>query len=270
MRPERRAAGGGDGSGAGASVRRGALHVVATPIGNLEDMTLRAARVLGEVDIVLAEDTRRTRTLLAHLGRGGATLVSLHEHNERHRIGRVLDWLHAGKALALVSDGGTPGISDPGFPLVRAVVEAGFPVLPIPGPSAMVAAVSASGLPTDRILFLGFLPQRTGRRRRLLGEALGSAATVVVHVSPHKLKRDLEAVREVAGSRRPACLAREISKIHEEFDRGTMGELCERWVARKALGEFTLVVAGAAAEAEEDEGGSAQGGEADEAGRRDQ
>ena len=219
----------------------GTLYVVATPIGNLEDITLRAIRLLGAVDRVLAEDTRRTRRLLTHLGHA-TPITSLHDHNERGRITQVLGWLEAGERLALVSDAGTPTLSDPGFPLVRAVVEAGHPVVPVPGASALLAATVAAGLPTDRLYFLGFLPGRPGRRRRALAEAVALPATAVLYVSPHKVGKVLAMAAEVAGEHRPACLCRELTKIHEEFDRGPLGELRDRWTGSKVRGELTLLI----------------------------
>ena len=217
-----------------------ALYVVATPLGNLEDITLRAARILGEVDRVLAEDTRHSRKLLNHLGHA-TPMTSLHEHNERGRIDQVLGWLAEGKRLALISDAGTPAISDPGFPLVQAVAAAGFRVVPIPGPSALVTAACAAGLPTDRLHFLGFLPARPGRRKRLLEEALGLRSTTVLYVSPHKLAKVLALAAAVAPER-AACLARELTKVHEEFDRGPLAELAARWAEKPVKGELTLLV----------------------------
>ena len=219
----------------------GTLYVVATPLGNLEDITLRAARILGQVDRILAEDTRRTKRLLNHLGHG-TRMVSLHQHNELARLPAVLDWLGEGESLALVSDAGTPTISDPGFPLIRGIVEAGFRVVPIPGPSALATAVSAAGLATDRLYFLGFLPGRPGRRRRALAEALATPSTVVLYVSPYKLAKTLAMLVELAGEDRRACVCRELTKIHEEFDRGSLGELAARWADRKVKGEVTLLV----------------------------
>lgn len=215
--------------------------MVATPLGNLEDITLRAARVLGEVDRILAEDTRRTRKLLLHLGHATPT-TSLHEHNERGRIPQVLGWLEEGASLALVSDAGTPGISDPGFPLIRAVVEAGFPVIPLPGPSALVTAASVAGLPTDQLHFLGFLPTKKGKRRTILRQVQGLGGSLVLYVSPHRLRSDLEILCEELGDTRPACLCRELTKVHEEFDRDTLGGLRDRWSERRPRGEITLVV----------------------------
>jgi 16S rRNA (cytidine1402-2'-O)-methyltransferase len=219
----------------------GTLYVVATPLGNLEDITVRAARILGEVDKVLAEDTRRTRKLLTHLGHGTA-MLSVHEHNERGRVEQVCRMLEQGQDLALVSDAGTPAISDPGFPLIRGVLAANFQVVPIPGACALTTAVCAAGLPTDRIHFVGFLPGRPGRRKTLLEEAVGLKATLVLYISPHKLVRDLKMLVEVAGAERPACLCRELTKVHEEFDRGSLGELLERWSDKKVRGEITMVV----------------------------
>lgn len=219
----------------------GTLYVVATPIGNLEDLTLRAARLLGQVDRVLAEDSRRSRQLLSHLGHA-TPITSLHEHNERARLPQVLAWLEQGQSLALVSDAGTPGISDPGFPLVRAVVEAGHRVVPVPGASAILAAACAAGLPTDRLYFLGFLPGRPGRRKRALAEALSQPATVVLYASPHKLGQILGMLVEIAGGERKACVCRELTKIHEEFDRGTLACLLERWTGKPVRGEVTLLI----------------------------
>lgn len=228
------------------AVKPGTLYVVATPLGNLEDITLRAVRILGEVDRILAEDTRRTKRLLTHLGHT-TPMVSLHQHNELARLPAVLDWLGFGETLALVSDAGTPTISDPGFPLIRGIVEAGFDVVPIPGPSALATAVSAAGLATDRLYFLGFLPGRPGRRRRALEEALTTPSTVVLYVSPYKLAKTLAMLVELAGEDRRACVCRELTKLHEEFDRGSLGELAARWADRKVKGEVTLLVEKASA-----------------------
>ena len=216
------------------------LYVVATPLGNLEDITLRAARILGEVDRVLAEDTRHSRKLLQHLGHS-TPMTSLHEHNERGRIQQVLGWLAEEKRRAVISDAGTPAISDPGFPLVQAVAAAGYRVVPIPGPSALVTAACAAGLPTDRLHFLGFLPPRPGRRKRLLEEALALRSTTVIYVSPHKLAKVLALAAAIAPER-DACLARELTKVHEEFDRAPLAELSERWADKPVKGELCLLV----------------------------
>ncbi len=226
------------------SLAPGTLYVVATPLGNLEDLSFRAARVLEQADLILAEDTRRTRKLLSHLGLSTPT-SPLHQHNERSRVPKVLERLEGGQALALVSDAGTPGISDPGYPLIRAVIEADHPVVPIPGPSALVTAACAAGLPTDRLHFVGFLPGRPGRRKRVLEEALGLKSTLVLYVSPYKLVRELKLLVELGGPERPACLCRELTKIHEEFDRGSLSELLARWTDKKVRGEITLLVGAA-------------------------
>jgi len=223
-------------------VEPGILHVVATPIGNLEDITLRAARILGAVDRVLAEDTRHSKRLLNHLGHS-PPMVSLNEHNERGRVDLVLGWLGEGLHVALISDAGTPAISDPGFPLVRAVADAGFRVVPIPGACAFVAAASAAGLPTDRLHFLGFLPGKPGKRRRALTEALALRSTTLLYASPHKLPATLNELVEIAGADRPAVVCRELTKVHEEFDRGTLGELAERWSNQRVRGELTVIIA---------------------------
>jgi len=222
----------------------GALHVVATPIGNLEDITLRAVRVLKEADRILAEDTRHTGKLLKHLGIE-ASMTSLHGHNEKSRIDRVLGWLDEGLHLALVSDAGTPAISDPGAAIVAAARSAGHRVSPVPGACAFVAAASAAGLPTDKLHFVGFLPGRPGRRRKVLSAVLGIDGTTAVYVSPHRVVKDIAIAIEVAGEDRDACLCREITKVFEEFDRGTLGELHARWSSKTPKGEMVLLIAGA-------------------------
>jgi len=218
-----------------------ALYVVATPIGNLEDITLRAVRILRDADRVLAEDTRRTGQLLKHLGIS-ARMTSLHGHNEKARVDQVLGWLSDGLSLALVSDAGTPAISDPGSAIVTAAQEAGHRVIPVPGACAFIAAASAAGLPTDRLHFVGFLPGRPGRRRKVLAEVLPAGGTTAVYVSPHRVVKDIAVAIEVAGEDRPACLCRELTKIYEEFDRGTLGELHARWSAKTPKGEMVLLI----------------------------
>ncbi len=219
----------------------GTLYVVATPIGNLEDITLRAVRILRDADRVLAEDTRHTGRLLKHLGID-ARLTSLHGHNEKGRIDQVLQWLEEGVNLALVSDAGTPAISDPGLVIVTAARQAGHKVVPVPGPCAFVAAASAAGLPTDRLHFVGFLPGRPGRRRKVFEEVLPAGGTLAVYVSPHRVVKDIAVAIEVAGPDRPACLCRELTKVYEEFDRGTLGELHARWSGKTAKGEMVLLI----------------------------
>ena len=221
----------------------GTLHIVATPIGNLEDVTLRALRVLREADWLLAEDTRRTRILLDHFEISQKP-TSLHAHNEASRIEAVLEALEADRSVALVSDAGTPLVSDPGARLVAAVASAGHRVEAVPGPSALLGALTVSGLETDRILFLGFLPRKAGERRRLLEAQRGRSETLVLFESPHRVAATLAGVVEVLGDR-PACLARELTKRHEEVLRGPASELAERCTQIPPRGECTLVIAGA-------------------------
>jgi 16S rRNA (cytidine1402-2'-O)-methyltransferase len=220
----------------------GTLYVVATPIGNLEDVTLRALRVLGEAELVLAEDTRRTRTLLTHHG-VGTRPRSLHAHNEARRSREVLEALASGRSVALVSDAGTPLVSDPGERLVAAVIEAGHPVVPVPGPSAVLSALVASGLPAAPFLFLGFLPRRRGEQEALLARIRDRAETIVLFESPRRLAATLRRLLDALGDR-PACVARELTKLHEEIARGSLGELADRF-GEGTRGEVTLVVAGA-------------------------
>jgi len=223
------------------------LYVVATPIGNLEDVTLRALRVLREVSLIAAEDTRTTRKLLSHHGIRAvptgrqARLLSYNEHNKAARIPRLLVALKEGD-VALVSEGGTPAISDPGLDLVAAAVEAGFAVTPIPGPSAVTAALAVSGLPTRQFTYLGFLPRRSGERRRLLASLRYDPRTVLAFESPHRLRRSLEDLRKEWGDRRLA-VCRELTKAFEEVFRGRISEALERFAEPR--GEFTLVVEGA-------------------------
>lgn len=225
----------------------GTLFVVATPIGNLEDVTLRALRVLREVDCVLAEDTRRTRILLERHAIA-ARPVSLHAHNEAERIADVLTRLGGGARVALVSDAGTPLVSDPGERLVAAAAAAGHRVVPIPGPSAVLAALSASGLPTARFTMLGFLPRRAAQRAALLRRFEASPDTLVLFEAPGRVAATLAALRDALGDR-PACVARELTKLHEEIVRGTLPALAQRFAAAPPRGEVTLVVGGASAEA---------------------
>jgi 16S rRNA (cytidine1402-2'-O)-methyltransferase len=226
---------------------RGRLYVVATPLGNLEDMTPRAARILREVALIACEDTRRTATLLRAHGIETPT-TSYFEHNERTKGARILSELLAGRDIALVSDAGTPAISDPGFRLVRDARAAGIAVLPIPGPNAAVAALSVSGLPSDRFLFVGFLPARSGARRSALDELGRQHATLVFYESPVRIIDTLSQMIDVWGERE-AFLAREATKLHEEYLRGPLGELRQTLSARPSLkGEITLIVCGASEE----------------------
>jgi len=220
----------------------GRLLIVATPIGNLEDLTPRARRALGEADRVACEDTRHTGRLLQALGLK-KRLVSLHEHNERRRIPELLAALEAGETIAVASDAGTPLVSDPGFPLVRAAIEAGHRVEPIPGPSALLAALVASGLPPHPFTFAGFAPPKSGRRRRFWKELDALGHTVVVYESPHRLLASLDDAIAELGPDRPAAIARELTKLHEEHLRGTLVELRAELGSRSALkGEFVVVV----------------------------
>ncbi len=225
-----------------ASGQGGTLFVVATPIGNLEDLTLRALRVLREADLILAEDTRHTRILLQHHGVSGRPL-SLHAHNEAARVDRVMSELGAGRRVALVSDAGTPLVSDPGARLAEAAVAAGHRLVPIPGPSALLAALSVAGLPSERVTFLGFLPRRAGARDALLDEFRTRPETLVLFESPQRLPATLCALVERLGDR-PACVARELTKLYEEVVRGPLSELARRF-AEGARGEVTLVIGGA-------------------------
>lgn len=223
----------------------GTLYVVATPIGNLEDFTLRAVRVLRDVALIACEDTRRTARLLqAH--KISTPTTSFFEHNERWKGERILHALREGRDVALVSDAGTPGISDPGFRLVRDARAEGLAVVPVPGPSAAVAALSVSGLPTDRFLFVGFLPARTPARRQALKDLASRRETLVLYEAPTRVVAALADMAEIWGDR-DAFLCREATKVHEEYVRGSLGGLRARLAERAEVkGEFVLVVEGAA------------------------
>ena len=224
----------------------GTLYVVATPIGNLEDITLRALRILREVSLIAAEDTRETRKLLSRHGIV-TPATSYFEHSKLSKLEAILARLQTGD-VALVSDAGTPGISDPGYELVRAAIDAGHPVVPVPGPSAVVAALAVSGLPTDQFVYFGFLPRRSSDRRRFLAAAAADRRTLVAYESPHRLLGALEDVRATLGNRRVA-IATELTKLFEEVFRGTVSDAIE-WVGvSRPRGEYTLVIAGANAEA---------------------
>ena len=218
----------------------GTLYVVATPIGNLEDLTLRALRILKEVGLVACEDTRRTRALLSHFGIH-VPVTSYFEHNKLTKGESLLRALGGGKSVALVTDAGTPGISDPGFLLVREAREAGIPVVPVPGPSAVIAALSAAGIPADRFIFDGFLPVKPGRRIHRLEALKGLAMTVVCYESPHRILASLEAIGQVFGEAE-VVVAREMTKQFEEIVRGAPSALKERFAAGAVRGEFTLVI----------------------------
>jgi 16S rRNA (cytidine1402-2'-O)-methyltransferase len=224
----------------------GTLYLVGTPIGNLEDITLRALRVLKEADLIACEDTRRTQQLMNHYGIAKPT-VSYREHNELTRAAELVKRLEEGASIAVVSDAGMPGISDPGYRLVTLAVRHHIPVVPIPGAAAFVAALVASGLPTDSFKFLGFLPAKAGQRRELLESLRDRQRTLVFYEAPHRLVDALADVAEVLGPHRPVVVAREVTKLHEEFVRGTAAEVLEEMKSRPEVrGEITLLVGKAA------------------------
>lgn len=223
----------------------GTLYIVSTPIGNLEDITQRALRILREVDLIACEDTRHTRKLLKHFNIDTPT-VSYHEHNERERAEELCQLLEEGKNLALVSDAGTPTISDPGYRLVKLAAARQIAVVPVPGVSAFVAALSAAGLPSDRILFCGFLPPRAGARREKLEELKPNAATLIFYEAPHRIAGTLRDALEILGDRE-VVLARELTKLHEEFVRGKLSTLAQDF-ATTARGEIVLIIHGASAD----------------------
>jgi 16S rRNA (cytidine1402-2'-O)-methyltransferase len=218
------------------------LYLVATPIGNLEDITLRAVRVLKQADQIACEDTRQTQKLLNHYGISSRT-VSYHEHNELTRAPELVLDLEGGARVALVTDAGMPGISDPGFRLISLAIRHHIPVVPIPGASAFLAALVASGLPADSFRFSGFLPAKVGQRRQTLESVKASPRTQVFYEAPHRLKETVEDVVEILGADRQLVIAREVTKIHEEFLRGRAGEVLEILKARGDIkGEITLLV----------------------------
>jgi 16S rRNA (cytidine1402-2'-O)-methyltransferase len=222
------------------------LYLVGTPIGNLEDITLRAIRVLKQADIIACEDTRQTQKLLNHFGIE-TRATSYHEHNEASRAAELVEKLAQGGRVAVVSDAGMPGISDPGFRLVSLAVERGVAVFPVPGPAAFLAALVASGLPTDSFSFRGFLPAKGGARRRELEKIRAAEETQVYYEAPHRIKEALTDIVEVLGTGRPVVVARELTKIHEEFLRGTAGEVAQALNARgEVKGEITLLIGKAA------------------------
>lgn len=221
----------------------GTLYLVSTPIGNLEDVTLRALRVLREVDIIAAEDTRHTRKLLDRY-EIDTPLLSYHDHNEAIRLQTMLDHLSRG-SVALVSDAGTPLVSDPGFKLVRAAAAAGHEVSPIPGPSAPMAAIVASGLPTDSFVFLGWLPRKAGRRQVAIQELASERRTMLAMEAPHRLRETLRDLEAVFGPERQIAICRELTKRYEEIIRGSLSEVREQFEREEPRGEITLVIGGA-------------------------
>lgn len=228
------------------SIEAGILYIVATPIGNLGDISKRALEVLQKVDRIAAEDTRHSASLLRHFTID-TPMFALHEHNERHKAEQVLAYLRQGESLALISDAGTPLISDPGYFLVREAHRAGIRVVPVPGPSALIAALSASGLATDRFCFEGFLPAKSGARRRALEALADEPRTLAFYETPHRIEESLVDMAAILGNERPATLARELTKTFETIRHATLGELAQ-WVACDAnqrRGEFVVLVEGA-------------------------
>jgi 16S rRNA (cytidine1402-2'-O)-methyltransferase len=230
----------------------GVLYVVATPIGNLEDISLRALRILKEVDLIAAEDTRHTKHLLGHYDIH-TPLISYHEHNERTQAAKLVERLRRGENIALVSDAGTPAISDPGYRLVVEAVGAGVSVVPLPGPSAVASVLSASGLPTDRFVFEGFLPAKGRERERRLELLRDERRTLVFYEAPHRLRDALSDMLRILGNRE-IVVAREVSKLHEEYLRGTVQEAIGKIGAREIKGEITVVVRGASGESAPNKG----------------
>jgi 16S rRNA (cytidine1402-2'-O)-methyltransferase len=220
---------------------KGTLFVVATPLGNLKDITIRALEVLKETDLIAAEDTRRTQKLLAAYGIH-VPLTSYNENNKFRKTAFLINQLRQGRKISLVTDGGTPGISDPGCDLVREVREAQIPVVPVPGPSALACALSASGFPGDSFLFLGFLPRRKSRRQKILKEIKDQRRTIIFYEAPHRIADLLMEIREALGNREGA-LTREMTKIHEEILTGTMEDLIRQVKERETKGEYCFIMA---------------------------
>lgn len=219
----------------------GRIYLVATPIGNLEDITLRALRILKEADLIACEDTRQTRKLLNHYGISTPT-ISYHEHNEAARAHELVAKAKAGQRIAIVSDAGMPAISDPGYRVVSEAINEGVPVVPVPGPSALVASLAASGLPTDSFRFNGFMPAKTGQRRHALEQILSSSQTEIFFEAPHRLLETVQDIVAVLGRLRPLVIAREVTKLHEEFLRGEAGALLEQLRRREVRGEMVLLI----------------------------
>jgi len=216
------------------------LYLVATPIGNLKDITLRALEILKSADVIAAEDTRRTEQLLRHYEIPGRFLLSFHEHSGPGRVREIVSLLKEGKSAALVTDGGTPLISDPGFPLVREAIREGIPVEAVPGPSAVVAALALSGFRGERFRFEGFTPKKSAAMARWLEGLKGETAPVVCYESPYRLVKTLEAIRRTLGEV-PVVVARELTKLHEEVTRGSTSEVLKRYTKRAPKGEVTLL-----------------------------
>ncbi|MDP8205938.1 MAG: 16S rRNA (cytidine(1402)-2'-O)-methyltransferase [Candidatus Electryonea clarkiae] len=224
------------------TITPGALYIVSTPIGNLADITYRAVYILNEVDLIAAEDTRHTRILLDHYGISTA-FKPYHEHNAYKMIPVLLDRLESGEAIALVSDAGTPTLSDPGYRLVHTAINKGIKIIPVPGASALLAALAASGLPTDRVCYEGFLPRKKGRKTRL-EQLADEPRTFVIFESPHRIVKTLSNLSDAIGGERRAVVCREMTKKFEEFARGTLDELIDKFTVNNPKGEITLVVEG--------------------------
>jgi len=219
----------------------GTLYLVATPIGNLEDITHRALRILNEVDLIACEDTRHTRKLLTHYGINTAT-ISYHEHNEKERASKLVEQLLGGSNVAIVSDAGTPGISDPGFRVVKLAIENSIPIVPVPGPVALISALIVSGFPTDEFFFGGFVPARSGQRRTRLTELRALETTLIFYEAPHRIAAALHDALEILGERE-AVVARELTKLHETVVRGRLSKLAEQFSSGEAVrGEIVLLI----------------------------
>jgi 16S rRNA (cytidine1402-2'-O)-methyltransferase len=216
------------------------LYIVPTPIGNLSDITQRAVDVLKQVDLIACEDTRRTLKLLNHLGIS-KPLWSYHGHSSTKRVEQLIAAVQGNKQMALVTDAGTPGLSDPGTSLVQAAIEAGIPVVSLPGPCAAITAVVGSGLPTDKLFFIGFLPRRAARAKRVLSAALATESTVVIYESPFRTAETVRWIEEIAGPDTPVAIARELTKVHEEFMRENARSIRERLEAKPPLGEVVIM-----------------------------
>lgn len=225
-------------------MKPGNLYIVGTPIGNLEDMTFRAIRILQTVDIIAAEDTRHTGKLLQHF-QINTPQISYHTHNQQSRIPELVNKLLAGKAIALVTDAGMPGISDPGYELVQACIAANITVIPIPGPSAVITALSAAGLPTDRFVFEGFLAAKGQERQQRLAALSTENRTLIFYEAPHRLRQTLQDFAIAFGGDREIVLARELTKIHEEFWRGIIADAIQYYATHEPQGEFTVIIKGA-------------------------
>ncbi|TAE59448.1 MAG: 16S rRNA (cytidine(1402)-2'-O)-methyltransferase [Nostocales cyanobacterium] len=221
----------------------GTLYIVGTPIGNLEDMTFRAVRILQSVDMIAAEDTRHTGKLLQHF-QIKTPQISYHEHNRNSRIPEIIEQLKYGKAIALVSDAGMPGISDPGYELIKNCVDTGIDIVPIPSATAAITALSASGLPTNRFIFDGFLPAKSQQRQEYLETLLTETRTLVFYESPHRLRETLQDLGDILGGDRQIVIARELTKLYEEFWRGRIEEAIAHYQQKEPQGEYTLLVAG--------------------------